>query len=137
MVGLVIDGQVSYWGAKVTGGAACKIPVEVLLSDTVFEAIEAGGTDQVFLLSLGEEVSKGEESAHGPEEVGVFAVKLKDRFGSKVVEAPSGEVKSSDPAAMLFEEKGRVEVVELDLTKFVHQQNVISLENSLNCLYFA
>ena len=104
---------------EVTGGAACKIPVEVLLSDTVFEVVEARGTDQVFLLPVGEEVSKGEESAHGSEEVGVFTVKLKDRFGLKIVEPPSREVKSSDPTTMLLKEKGGVEMIELDLTELV------------------
>ena len=109
----------SYRGAEETGSAARKIPVEVLLSDTVFKAVEAGGTDQVVLLSLGEVVSKGEESVYGPEQVGVFAVKFKDQFGSKVVEASSRKVVSSDPATVFFEEKGGVEVVELDLTELV------------------
>ena len=109
----------SHRGAEVTGSAARKIPVEVLLSDTVFKAVEAGGTDQVVLLPLGEVVSKREESAYGPEQVGIIAVKLKDRFGSKVVEASSREVISSDPTTVFFKEKGGVEVVKLDLTELV------------------
>ena len=54
-------------GAKMTGKATHQIPVEVLLSDTVFKAVEAGGTDQVVLLRLGEVVSERKKSAYSPE----------------------------------------------------------------------
>ena len=46
-------------------------------------------------------------------------MKLKDRLGAKIVEVCSGEVISSDPTAVFFEEEDRVEMVELDLTEFV------------------
>ena len=46
-------------------------------------------------------------------------MKLKDRLGSKIVEVTSGEVISGDPTAVFLEEKGRVEMVKLDLAELV------------------
>ena len=54
-------------GAKVAGNATRKVPVEVLLSDTVFEAVETEGADQVVFLCLGKVVPERKESAYGPE----------------------------------------------------------------------
>ena len=54
-------------GAKVAGDATRKVPVEILLSDTVFEAVETEGADQVVFLCSGKVVSKRKEAAHGPE----------------------------------------------------------------------
>ena len=107
------------WDSKVTGGAACPIPVEVLLSDTVFKTIEVEGADEIFLLSESKEMSQGEESAQGLVEVRVIAVKFKEGFSPQVMKDGVREVVLGDPAAVFFKEEGGVEVVELDLTKFV------------------